>query len=196
MLEKCLQANERLDDDPLGLHLQALATCFVEDGYAEPTVRSKLRLLADLGRWLGRTGLAVCHLDERLVKAFVKQRRQVRRGDLRTLRQFLDHLRKRAVIPEQEPVRDLSPLADILSRYEEYLRSERGLRSQQGSVYWSVKTWRSAAISRRCSPNIPSTFHFRTALRSEWIECSAISTRCAVRWKPGVSSNSRPRRPN
>ena len=127
MLEKSLQPNERLHDNPLGPSLQALATSLVEDGYADQTVRSKLRLLADLGRWFGLTGLTVAHLDERHVEAFVKHRQQVRRGDLKTLEQFLDHLRKRAVIPDQAPVRDLSPLADILSRYEEHLRSERGL---------------------------------------------------------------------
>ena len=127
MLEKSLQPSERLHDNPLGLSLQALATSLVEDGYADQTVRSKLRLLAGLGRWFGLTGLTVAHLDERHVEAFVKHRQQVRRGDLKTLEQFLDHLRKRAVIPDRAPVRDLSPLADILSRYEEHLRSERGL---------------------------------------------------------------------
>ncbi len=127
MLEKFLQPNERLHDIPLGLSLRALATSLVEDGYADQTVRSKLRLLDELGRWFGLTGLTVAHLDERHVEAFVKHRRQVRRGDLKTLEQFLDHLRKRAVIPDRAPVRDLSPLADILNRYEEYLRSERGL---------------------------------------------------------------------
>ncbi len=127
MLEKFLQPNERLHDIPLGLSLRALATSLVEDGYADQTVRSKLRLLDELGRWFGLTGLTVAHLDERHVEAFVKHRRQVRRGDLKTLEQFLDHLRNRAVIPDRAPVRDLSPLADILSRYEEHLRSERGL---------------------------------------------------------------------
>ena len=127
MLKKSLQPNERLHDNPLGLSLQALATSLVEDGYADQTVRSKLRLLDELGRWFGLTGLTVAHLDERHVEAFVKHRQQVRRGDLKTLEQFLDHLRKRAVIPDRAPVRDLSPLADILRRYEKHLRSERGL---------------------------------------------------------------------
>jgi site-specific recombinase XerD len=127
MLENSLQSNARFQDNPLGFHLQALATSFMEDGYADETVRLKLGLLADFGRWFERTGLAVTHVDERLVDTFVKHRKQVRRGDLKTLKQFLGHLRKCAVIPDREPVRDISPLADILSRYEKYLRSERGL---------------------------------------------------------------------
>lgn len=127
MLEKFLRSNERLEDNALGSHLQALARCLVEDGYAGETIRSKLKLLGDFGRWLARTGLTVAHLEEGHVSAFVKQRQHVRRGDLRTLEQFIEHLRKRAVISDREPVRDQSPLADILSRYEKYLRSERGL---------------------------------------------------------------------
>jgi integrase/recombinase XerD len=127
VLEKSLRANERLEGKPLKSHLQALATCLAEDGYADETIRSKLKLLADFGRWLGRTGLTVAHLEERHVGAFVKQRHRVRRGDLRTLEQFLEHLRKRVVIPDRAPLRDQSPLADILSRYEKHLRLERGL---------------------------------------------------------------------
>jgi site-specific recombinase XerD len=127
MLKNSLQPDARFRDNPLEFHLQTLATSLGEDGYADQTVRLKLRLLADLGRWFGQTGLAVAHLDERHVEAFVKHRQHIRRGDLKTLEQFLDHLRKRAVIPDRVPVRDLSPLADILRRYEEHLRSERGL---------------------------------------------------------------------
>ncbi|MBV8896916.1 MAG: site-specific integrase [Acidobacteriaceae bacterium] len=41
--------------------------------------------------------------------------------------QFLDHLRKRNVIPAPTPACDDSPLAAILTRYERHLRSERGL---------------------------------------------------------------------
>jgi site-specific recombinase XerD len=127
MLEKFLRANERLEDNALGSHIQALATSLAEDGYADETIRLKLKLLADLGRWLKRSGLPVAHLEERHIGAFVKQRQQVGRGDLRTLEQLLEHLRKRDVIPNRELVSDQSPLADILSGYEKHLRSERGL---------------------------------------------------------------------
>jgi site-specific recombinase XerD len=127
MLENSLQPDERLQDNPLESHLQTLATSLLEDGYADETIRSKLGLLADFGRWFGQTGLAVTHLDERLVEAFVNHRQQVRRGDLKTLEQFLDHLRKRGVVPARKLVCDRSPLAHILNRYEKYLRSERGL---------------------------------------------------------------------
>lgn len=127
MLKDSLQSTERLQDNTLGFHLQTFAISLREGGYADETVRLKSALLADFGRWLGRTGLAVAQVDERLVEAFVKYRKQVRRGDLKTLEQFLDHLRKGAVIPDRKPACDPSPLADILGRYERHLRLERGL---------------------------------------------------------------------
>jgi site-specific recombinase XerD len=99
----------------------------MDDGYADVTVKSKLWVLANFGQWLGRRGLSVTNVDERLVEAFVKGKKRVRRGDVRTLQQFLDHLRKGHIVPDRKLVSDKSPWADILSRYEKYLRSERGL---------------------------------------------------------------------
>ena len=127
MLKNSLQPNERLQDNPLRSHLSAFAASLVEDGYADVTVQLKLGLLADFGLWFGRTKFTVTHIDERLIDAFVKQQKQVRRGDLKTLEQFLDYLRKREVVPPPKPICNRSPLAHILNRYERYLRSERGL---------------------------------------------------------------------
>lgn len=128
MQENSLQAGQCRQGNPLlESHLPLFSTSLLDDGYAEETVHDKLSLLSCLGQWLTRTGRAVTHLDERLVKAFVKQRQRVQGGDLKTLQQFLDYLREIGVVPAQEPVCDRSALADILSRYDQYLRSERGL---------------------------------------------------------------------
>ncbi len=127
MQKNSWQAGQRLQGNPLESHLRTFVTFLLEDGYADATVHDKLSLLDRLGQWLRRTGLAVTHLDERLVRAFVKHRQRVQRGDLKTLQQFLDYLRELGVVPAQEPVRDRSPRANTLSGYEQYLRSERGL---------------------------------------------------------------------
>ena len=91
MRENCLQSNERFEDNPLGIHLQALARSFMEDGYANETVRLKLGLLTDFGRWFGRTGFDATRVDERLVGVFFKHRKRVWRGHRKTLEQFLAH---------------------------------------------------------------------------------------------------------
>lgn len=122
-----LEGGHRLQNNPLVLHLRTFATSLTEDGYSDVTLRSKLCLLADFGQWLRRSGLSVKNLDERLVEAFVDDEYEVRRGDLKTFKQFLDHLRKRDVVPDREVVCVTSALADTLTRYEKHLRSERGL---------------------------------------------------------------------
>ena len=127
MLKNSMQEKKRLEASPLGPHLEALARSFKEDGYPDSTVRVKSRWLTEFGRWFRQIGLAITCIDERQVDAFFKHRKQVHRGDRKTLDQFLGHLRKRDVVPDREPVRDLSPMAGILSQYEKHLRSERGL---------------------------------------------------------------------
>jgi site-specific recombinase XerD len=125
--ENSRQAEKRAQRNPLGFFLRTFAASLLEHGYTDGTIHSKLWLLGDLERWLRRTKLAVTHLDERSLEAFLKHERRVRRGEPKTLQQFLDHLRKLAIVPGRKVVRDQSPVADILNRYETYLRSERGL---------------------------------------------------------------------
>jgi site-specific recombinase XerD len=122
-----LQADKCLRGSPLGFHLRTFANSLVEDGYTDRTIELKLGLLACLGRWLQPSKLAITDLDERLLKAFLKQRRRVHGGDLKTLGQFLDHLQKRGIVSVPKLVCDRAPLAAILNQYETYLRSERGL---------------------------------------------------------------------
>ena len=133
MLEDCferLAADKRSRGNPLVPHLSPFTTSLVEEGYADTTLQAKLWLLADFGWWLGRRGLSVMELDERLVERFINNRRRkgrLQRGNGETLRQFLEHLRRCNVAPSAQPICDDSPLAEILNRYEKYLRSERGV---------------------------------------------------------------------
>ena len=113
--------------DQLVAELRRFTTSLIEQGYADKTVQLKLQLLTNFGQWLRRNDLAVTNLDERVVEAFLKRKHRVHRGDLRTLQQFLDHLRGQNVVPSRNLACDRSLLAKILNRYETYLRTERGL---------------------------------------------------------------------
>ena len=97
--------------DPLVVQLQRFTASLIEQGYADETVQWKVKRVTDFGQWLKQKGVAVADLDEARVKAFLKRQHRERRGDLRTLQQFLDQLRKQNVVPARNLPCDRSPLA-------------------------------------------------------------------------------------
>jgi site-specific recombinase XerD len=113
--------------DLLVVQLRGFTASLIEQGYAGETVRLKVKLVTDFGEWLKRNRVAAADLDERRVDAFLKHRRRVHRGNLKTLQQFLAHLRRQNVVPDRKLPCDRSLLAHILNRYETHLRTERGL---------------------------------------------------------------------
>ena len=64
--------------DLLIVQIRKFATLLVEQGYVEETVRLKLQLVTNFGRWLKRNRLAIAKLDEQLVEAFFKRKHRVR----------------------------------------------------------------------------------------------------------------------
>lgn len=89
-------------------------------------MKSKLWSLADFGQWLQKRNFPIRDFDEKLIESFIKSRRQCR-GEVKTLHQFLDHLRRSNIVRNRKPPPERSPLAKILNRYEEHLQLERGL---------------------------------------------------------------------
>ena len=131
----------RLRASLLAAHLDSFAACVSRVGYARSTVRTQLSLLVDLGRWLTRHALRVRDLRTAVTEKFLSARRRQRRerrGDAATLRLFLDHLRAEGVISPLPPLVDRSPLGRLKTRYEEYLRKERGLSPATGYRHWFV----------------------------------------------------------
>jgi integrase/recombinase XerD len=56
MQEVSFQAEKHFQGNPLEFHLRTFTTSLLKNGYRDRTVQEKLWLLADCGRWLGRTG--------------------------------------------------------------------------------------------------------------------------------------------
>lgn len=116
--------------DLLVVQLWRFNATLIEQGYTDKMVRRKLKLITNFGRWLEQNRVVVADLDERLVEAFLRHKHRERKGELRTLQQFLDHLRRQNVVPARNLRCDRSPLAHILNRYETHLHTERGLVAQ------------------------------------------------------------------
>lgn len=123
-------AVERLRRDPLGPYLESLAASLVDLGYTASSVRSHLWCLADFGRWLVGGGVGIDNLDDRLIEAFVEQRRRqgrLHRSHRPAVGRLLEHLRKQGIVPIPERTCERSPAAVLVRRYEKYLKLERGL---------------------------------------------------------------------
>ena len=76
-------------------HLDSFVATLGKLGYANSTVRERLRLLCDFARWLRRQNLALAHLYEPVADQFLGERRlegRLRKGDAPTVRHFLEHL--------------------------------------------------------------------------------------------------------
>ena len=127
--------SERLLDDRIGPFLQQLR----DAGYAERTLRKKRTVTRAFALWVKRKRIAIVDLNDDHVAAFVARwprRRKVHVNfELAVLRLFFRYLRAEATIrcpPSQERT---SAAGDLLRRYEEYLRQERGLAENSVHVY-------------------------------------------------------------
>ena len=133
-------AVQRLRSCVLGAYVDEFCTGLVSGGYQVPSIRYKLWVLSDLARWMSREQLAVAHLDEQRVDEFLEVRRRRGcgcRGFRATALQLIEQLRRAGVVAAPAPLRDDSPSAVLLRRYEGYVRQERALAESTISRYLS-----------------------------------------------------------
>ena len=121
---------QRLRSGPLEPYLDDYARLLAEQGYSRQVGRLKLRLVADLSRWLERKRLPVKILDERRVDEFLRTRWKRLRwqsSDPSSLSRLLGQLRQASVIPTVAPPTLDSPLDQVEQDYARFLLQERGL---------------------------------------------------------------------
>jgi len=129
------------DGAPLGLldvHVEGFLGHLRSAGYAERTLRKKRSIVAAFARWLGREQIALDHLGDSDIAAFVKHssgagaaRVQFERAALRLL---LEYLRAQTWVPSPVLV-DVSSDDALAKRYADYLRQDRGLAENSVRVY-------------------------------------------------------------
>jgi site-specific recombinase XerD len=119
----------RLRAGPLGPHIGGFAALLSQLGYCRANGWLKIRLLAELGRWLQRRRIRLAQLHEGQTSAFLRARwRRVSRqsGDQITMGQLLQHLRQAHVIP-QVPSAPPSEIGSLEQAYRSFLLQERAL---------------------------------------------------------------------
>ena len=122
---------QRLHGGPLGAHIDAYAAPLYDQGYGWQGGRRQIRLMADLGYWLGRHNLTVDDLSPQCLQSYLRCRwRHLRPhpSDSTALERLLHLLREKGVVAQDPP---FSAPGDPLQRVEEdlgrYLLQERGL---------------------------------------------------------------------
>jgi site-specific recombinase XerD len=126
---------------PLGPHLDNFAALLTQQGYCRQTAWAKLRLVADLSRWMERRRVAPNQLDEEQVAAFLKTRwRRVPHcsGDQATMALVLRHLRQSNVAPAVSPPAPRSDVDFIEQEYQDFLLNERSLAPASVEQYLPV----------------------------------------------------------
>ena len=118
-------------EGPLSAQIERFARWAREEGYAFPTRRRKVMLAACFSRWLGQQAVSIRRVSSAHAARYLRSRAhhvKIQSEDAGTLRQFLDFLRRQAVVPAKKiPPPQLTPVEQALHAFERYLRDERML---------------------------------------------------------------------
>jgi len=127
---------------PLGLpasHIEA----FLEDlrgaGYAERTICNKRSVVTAFARWTNRERIALDRLGDCDIAAFVKRSSATPaervQFEMAALRPLLEYLRAKSMVVLPLTPIDASPADELIKRYLDYLRHDRGLAENSLRVY-------------------------------------------------------------
>lgn len=126
-------------DGPFSANIVEFAKWLNDEGYALYSRRRRVLLAACFSRWLGHASVSSCRVTSEHVVRYLRSRsRRVKifQEDGAALRQFMDFLRRRGVIPTQEvPPRKPSAVEQAVHEFESYLLSERALAQTTADNY-------------------------------------------------------------
>lgn len=121
---------KRLLVGPLRDFIEDFADRLAERGYAEFTSRDKLRVVANLSRWLQGQGLQAPDLDDVAVGEFIQDMRERGRANRNidvTARHLLAYLRELSVVETPNVIVEDDDVSRFLLGYRNYLEKQRAL---------------------------------------------------------------------
>jgi integrase/recombinase XerD len=130
---KCIVSSDivlsRPLEGPISAHIPAFAAWARERGYARRSRYRQVLLASCFSRWLRQHGVGVRCISAKHPAQYLRSRArrvQIHQGDAAAVRQFLDFLRHKGVVPEEKiaPCR-LNPVECEIQAFQTYLRSER-----------------------------------------------------------------------
>ncbi len=124
---------------PLHTHIGSFTGTLAKQGYSSYAIDEKIRLLAQLDRWLLQRQIKIEDFAEEHIEKFLRYRRDRghgRGGDRSTLRSLLGTLREEEITSSPVAARDANAFDDIQTSFSQYLVDERGLNP--ATVAWYV----------------------------------------------------------
>lgn len=121
-------------------HVPGLRAALAERGYAPSSMRAHVGLLRNLGDWLEQERLLAGELTAERVTQFLAARRAAgARGAVTpfVMAPLLDYLVRQGVVPQRTCI-EVPAQSEVLQRYRDYLRGERGLVRQGVARYEKV----------------------------------------------------------
>ena len=94
---------QRMHEEPLGPYLDSYAADMHQQGYAQPTAESQIRLVVDFSRWLAKRQIIPQEITTEHCQRYLRFRARRRcpgRSDLAALKRLLNLLLCQGVIPE------------------------------------------------------------------------------------------------
>lgn len=127
---------------PLAKQLDAHIAWLVRNQYAISLIRIKVQQVIAFDRWLERRDIALGDLNQSHIARYQRRRShryglrhiETRRRELFNLEQLLDFFRQQGACA-LPPAAQQTPIDNIASEFERYLRSERGLANETVSRY-------------------------------------------------------------
>ena len=115
-------------EGPFGPYIESFARLLTDQGYAQCSVGSRLRLIADFTHWLEQQRIIVKEITPEHIKQYLKQPHcSARKGYALTLQRFLDLLCKQGVIQKETTSIEQTPVELLADEFRSYLRQERAL---------------------------------------------------------------------
>jgi integrase/recombinase XerD len=119
----------RPPEGPLAALIRPFSDWAAGQGYALAPLRQRVRLAADLSRWLGKHALQGSDIHVQHFAQYLRYRRRRRsmlRGDAFALDQFRDYLCQQGVVaPEGITAGSITAARRCAQEFERYLREER-----------------------------------------------------------------------
>jgi integrase/recombinase XerD len=129
----------RAPEGPLASQLDSFTEWVSEQGYAARSLGQQVHLAACFSSWLAEQGVRLQSISSEHSIQYLRYRvRRLRptRSDVAALRQLLDFLRCKGLIPAaKEPSHRITPVERYLHKFEHYLRQECTLANVTISYY-------------------------------------------------------------